>query len=270
MKKEIKIAILVLVGFMAFLWLEKPTKEFFLFMNFDSQTAMQSAGILVRSVLIALSLFMIHRLKFIEFTGLNTWTKFQNMHAVIIPLAFISMGLVSNWGDYAQADYHLLILFMISTLAVGIVEELIFRGTLFPLFIKAFKNHKKSMLIAAILSNLIFGVVHFVNIFKQPENIIGITSQVFFALAIGVFFCGLMARTENILIPSFIHALINFSFGADELRPDVQQVSKKIESTGIEWSSVIPTTLFFAFIFVSGVYMISKANKTHLFSKLKA
>ncbi len=268
MNKEIKISAVVLIGFLSFLWLEKPLREFLSLVMFNDFEAKQISSIVIRTTLILVAAVFIKKLNLKEFTGFNSWKNYKNIQAIFIPLTFILMGLVSNWNTYSNTASKMLILFVLSTLVVGIVEELVFRGTIFPLFIKSFSDKRRPILISAVLSSLMFGVVHYVNLFSQPENLIGITSQVFFALAIGVFFCGLMTRTENILIPCLLHALVNFSFGAGELKDTVEHTSID-EITEISWNSLIPTTLFFSFIFIGGVYMILKSDKENILRKLK-
>jgi membrane protease YdiL (CAAX protease family) len=269
MKKEIKIAILILIGFLTFLWLEKPLREYLSINLFNEQIAKQISSITIRIMLIGVVFALIKKFQHIEFTGLNNWKKLKNVQAIIAVSAFIMIGLFQNWNTYINTEIDLLILFAMSTVTVGVVEELVFRGTVFPLFIKSFKKANRPIIISAVLSSLMFGLIHFVNIFSQPENLIGITSQVFFATSIGVFFCGLMIRTENILIPCIVHALINFSFGAGELKQSIVVVSKIEETTGINWNSVIPTTIFFSFILVGGIYMILKADKLLILSELE-
>lgn len=269
MKKEIKIAIVVLIGFLSFLWVEKPIREYLSMNLFEEQIAKQISSIITRTILIVVVFMLIKKLRLIDFTGLNNWKKFKNIQASIVVTAFIMMGLFQNWNTYINTEFELFILFAMSTITVGIVEELAFRGTVFPLLIKSFNKAKQPVIVGAILSSLMFGLVHFINLFSQPENFIGITSQVFFATAIGVFFCGLMIRTENILIPCTVHALINFSFGTGELKQSIEEVSKIEETTGINWNSVIPTTIFFSFIFIGGIYMILNADKEVILNKLE-
>jgi len=269
MKKEIKIAIVVLIGFISFLSLEKPIREYLSMKLFDEQIAKLVSSIIIRTILIVVVFALIRKFQQINFTGLNNWKKLKNPQTLFVVTAFIIMGLSQNLNTYIQTEFELLILFTMSTVAVGIVEELAFRGTVFPLFIKSFKKSKRPIVVSAVLSSLMFGLVHFINLFSQPENVIGITSQVFFATAIGVFFCGLMVRTENILIPCIIHALINFSFGAGEIKQSIEEVSKIEETTGINWNSVIPTTIFFSFIFIGGIYMILKTDKEVILNKLE-
>jgi len=269
MKKEIKIAIVILIGFLSFLWLEKPLREYLFGILFDEQIAKQIASTTIRIILIAITFFLINKFRLIAFTGLNYWQKFKNIQAIIIAFAFTIMGISVNWNTYINTEFRVLFLFIISTLAVGIVEELAFRGIIFPLLIKSFTKTKRPILISAVLSSLMFGLVHFINLFSQPENIIGITSQVFFATAIGVFFCGLMVRTENILVPCIIHALVNVSFGAGELKQSIEEFSDVEEVSGINWNSLITTTIFFSFILVGGIYMILKTDKKIILDKLE-
>lgn len=269
MKKDLKIAIVILIGFISFLWFEKPLREYLSQILLEEQIAKQVSSVTVRLILIAIAFGLIKKLGLLDFTGLNNWKIIKNAQATIIAFAFVIMGILGNWVTYSESKFGLLVLFALSTFAVGILEEFAFRGAVFPLFIKSLKETKRPILMGAVLSSLMFGLVHFINLFSQPENLIGITSQVFFATSIGVFFCGLMVRTENILIPCIIHALINFSFGADELRKPIEEVSTIEETTGINWSSVIPTTIFFLLIFIGGVYMIVKTDKESILSKLE-
>lgn len=268
MKKEINISIAVLIGFLAFLWLEKPLREFLSETHFEEQIAELISSIFIRVILIGAIVFLINKLHHVEFAGLHSWWKFKNLHAVLIALVFVGIGSFSNWNTYTNSPRELLLLFTISTVVVGIVEEFTFRGVLFPLFIKSFANAKSPILISAILSSFMFGLTHFLNLLHQPGNIVGITSQVFFATSIGVFFCGLMVRTENILLPSLVHALINLSFGAGKLKP-IEEAANVVETSGINWNSLIPTTIFFSIIFMGGVYMILKSDKQIIVEKLK-
>jgi membrane protease YdiL (CAAX protease family) len=268
MKTEFKFATLIFIGFLSILWLEKPLRELLISSQIEELTAKYSSGLLVRMVLIMTGLVLVKKLYLKSYTGLNSLDKFSNIQAVFIPLLFILGGIFSNWNIYSNAQPYQLILFLGFVLSVGIVEELFFRGMIFPLCINAFKNLKSPILLGAILSGSLFGLVHFVNLFNQPGNVAGIVSQAFFALSIGIFFSGLMVRTENIFIPVLIHAMVNFGFGAGELEAVTKEIPEINKEMGINWNSIIPTTLFFIFIAAGGVYMIYKCNKDNIMQKL--
>lgn len=132
----------------------------------------------------------VKKLGFEKFTGLESPSEYKNIQAVFIPLVFIIMGIFTNWNAYYNAEIHKFLLFGLYVLVVGVVEEFAFRGAVFPLCIKALKSSKRPILMGALLSSSFFGVIHFVTLFTQPDNLIGTTSQVFFALSIGVFLVG--------------------------------------------------------------------------------
>jgi hypothetical protein len=100
MKKEIKIALVVLIGFLSFLWLEKPLREYLSRVLFEEQIAKQISSIIIRITLITITFGLIKKLRLINFTGLNYWQNFKNIQAVIIALAFIIMGISGNWTTY--------------------------------------------------------------------------------------------------------------------------------------------------------------------------
>ena len=269
MKKEFYISILILLGFVSFLWLEKPLRECLDTLLLNKQLAKNISGATVRIILIVLVFSMIRSFKLIHFTGLDSWRNLKNIQAAAIPFAIVAMGIMGNWNTYLSSEFSILLFFAISTFTVGVVEELTFRGTVFPLLIKSFAHSKRPILISGIVSSLMFGAIHFINLYSQPGNLIGITSQVFFATSIGVFFCGLLVRTENILVPAIIHAMVNFGFGAGELKEVIEKTEVVNTIDAVNWNSIIPTTVFFLFIFIGGIYMINKADKKAIKGKLK-
>ncbi|MBR9922060.1 MAG: CPBP family intramembrane metalloprotease [Bacteroidetes bacterium] len=265
MKKQIAIAIFVLAGFLGFLYLEKPFREYLVSREMLELKARLTSGACVRALLIVLISVVIRKLNLVSFIRMY---KPVNLQALIIPVVIIGLGLFGNVDTYLSVNAATLFLFGVWVLLVGVVEELVFRGFLFPQFLKAFGNRQSVLMWSAVLSSLLFGLVHFLNVLSQPENISGVTSQVFFALSVGVFFCGLLTRTESILIPVFIHALINFSFGAGMLNPEPEIIEAVRAEDGVNWSSVIPTTLFFAFILGGGIFMLLKSDKDKILKRL--
>lgn len=260
MKKELQIIIIVFVGFIVMLWIAKPLREFLINYNIPELNARLTSGIFTRLLIITAAVWIIGKLNLKNYNGLNKSKKLNNLQALGIPSIFILLGIISNWDIYIDTKISILLLFTLSVIIVGIAEEMIFRGIIQPLFIRYFKNQKKVLYLSIIFSALIFGVIHYFNILKEPNNFWGITHQVFFAISIGVFLGGLMLRTNSIIIPSLFHGLVNFSFGAGDLKQETVQVITEKITEGVNWNSLIPTTLFFLFIFISGIYMINKVS----------
>ena len=269
MKKEIKIALIIAVGFITLLWFEKPLRELLIKCMVDELLAKFIAGIIVRLLLLCFVIYLIFKLNLNKFTGLDSKMQMKNLHAALIALAIIVIGILSNWKIYSSIDLTKLILFITSVITIGFFEEFVFRGMVLPLFIKSLHEKKQVLYLSVILSSFLFGSIHFINLLSQSGNLGGITSQVFFSFSIGVFFGGLMLRTENIIVPSIIHGLVNFAFGAGELKSEtIVRISEGV-SKGAHWNSIIPTTIFFLFILIGGLFMIRKSDTEVILSRLK-
>ena len=270
MKKELKAIVEVFVAFLALLWLEKPLRIYFSdTIGMEMVQARLLAGALVRCSILAIAIYGIGYYNLLAFNGLQKGSKAKNLHALLIPGAFVAMGLMSNREHFLEASAVTLILYTGSVFTVGFLEEFVFRGTILPMFIRIFKKQDKVLYISAICTGLLFGSVHFINLFSQPDNFRGVTSQVFFAISIGVFFGGLLLRTGHIFIPALLHGCVNFAFGTGELAGRHSETIVAEATSGTNWNSLIPTALFFAFILLGGLFMIGKVAKESIIAKLE-
>lgn len=98
------------------------------------------------------------------------------------------------------------VLFIISMLCVGFLEEIIFRGFL---FVGMAKNNVRA---AIIVSSITFGIGHIVNLFNGqnlPETIL----QIVFAIAVGFTLVGLFYKGKS-LIPCIIFHGVNNALSA--------------------------------------------------------
>ena len=268
MRKEYRYIAIIFAGFIGALWFAKPLRAFL-----DSQFSnkvenLLIAGIVVRFAIVLILLFVLFKWNLRAFNGLGEKVPVMNLHALIIPTSILLMGAFNNWDDYANSNAYLLILFAISVLLVGLAEEISFRGLILPLFIRTQKDKIYAIHLSVLFTALLFGVLHYVNLAKEPNNFWGITRQAFFATSIGVFLGGLFLRTGSIIIVSVFHALVNFSFGTSDLKEKVVAQAVEESSKEVNWNSIIPTTILFAFIFISGFYMINHVDKEAIKSKL--
>ncbi len=101
----------------------------------------------------------------------------------------------------------LLWLFALDCLAIGLLEELLFRGILQPLFLDLLR--KKGVIWAVIVNSAAFGAWHFVNLLGGAD--IGSTlMQVGYSFLIGAMLSAVFLRTGNIWTGVFLHALFDF------------------------------------------------------------
>ncbi|MCE7996733.1 MAG: CPBP family intramembrane metalloprotease [Roseivirga sp.] len=226
------------------------------------------SGILTRLPILVMALYFLKKSGFQRFAGIGYWGNIQQVQAVLIPAVIISMGFLGSLQVYMDAGAWLLSLFIVNTLLVALIEELTFRGLILPLIMKGRRRKKSVLFVSVCLASGIFGLLHYVNLFKEPDNFWGITSQVLFAFSIGVFLGGLLLRTRHILFPVFIHFFVNFSFGNGKLKEQVEEVvDTESAANELDLGSLI-TLAFFAFMIVGAWYMIRKVDRAYVLDTL--
>lgn len=118
-----------------------------------------------------------------------------------LPLAVIAS--TNLWGGFAlHLSVFETILYVVSMLCVGFIEEVIFRGFLFKALCK--KEVKQAILI----SSLTFGIGHIVNLLNGAE-VFSTFMQICYAVAVGFLFTVIFYQSKT-LIPCIItHSVIN-------------------------------------------------------------
>ena len=100
-------------------------------------------------------------------------------------------------------------LLFLECLAVGLFEEICFRGVIFLGFLEKRRGSKKGQFAAIILSSAVFGAIHLVNVFFGAS--IGATVlQIGYSFLIGAMCSVILMRTSNIWLCAIIHAVFNF------------------------------------------------------------
>ena len=94
--------------------------------------------------------------------------------------------------------------FILYCLSVGLVEELIFVGLVFPLFTICFKNKKHVLLLSVIFTGALFSLSHLVNLFGGA-SIGAVAMQVGYSFLIGGATAISLAITKNLSFSILIH-----------------------------------------------------------------
>lgn len=96
------------------------------------------------------------------------------------------------------------ILYILSMLCVGFLEELIFRGLLFNAMLKNGKNS------AIIVSSVTFGIGHIINLINgSGAELLTNLLQVIYAIAVGFMFVMIYYRTKSLLSCIITHGVFN-------------------------------------------------------------
>ncbi len=172
---------------------------------------------------------------FLTLTGAGYWRKKQTCRINLLSgirlgrpvliwamllASLIIIGQLSLGAKWVAADSWIYFLFYL--LAVGIFEEFIFRGVLLESLLDFFAFSRKGIWKAAVVSSLIFGFYHLINVLAGA-SVSASLFQAFCASVTGFFLAALYIRTRNILVCVFYHAFwdgcvaISLLLGSTEL-----------------------------------------------------
>lgn len=105
--------------------------------------------------------------------------------------------------------------FALICLGVGFFEEMAFRGCVFMFILKGRTQSKAKIFLAVFLSSVVFGFIHFVNIFFGASPI-SVLLQIGYSALIGALCSMVLLLTGNIWFCVILHALYNFCGGIIE------------------------------------------------------
>lgn len=169
--------------------------------NSVTQNFFENMAGLIFVILIAFRLKLWDQISWFNRQAITSWYLF------LLPLAYVLI----NIGDFYPHTTQDLWLGLFSNLFTGSLEEILCRGLVIALLVNYLHQQQQSyvLLKAALLSSLLFGLVHFVNIFEKPETIGVISGQVIYATFIGMGFAACYLRTRSLFPLMLIHAAIN-------------------------------------------------------------
>ncbi len=133
----------------------------------------------------------------------------------LLPALFIAVNnfpfytYFSGQGGIYAVGVGVWIAFAVYCVLVGIFEECIFRGVLFPVLMRRLSYDKKGMILSLVFSSLFFGLSHFLNLIAGA-GIVDVLLQVCYSFLLGGL-CGfLLIKTQSIFPSIAVHALFNF------------------------------------------------------------
>ena len=133
---------------------------------------------------------------------------------VLLPclaVALANLPILSYFNGNMQivrTDAWDIVLFVFYCVSVGFIEELVFRGVLFPALLGNFSRDKKGIWKAFVLSSVFFGVAHLTNLFNGA-GIVPTLLQTLYTTLTGGLFCFAFIKTKNVLCSAGIHAVYN-------------------------------------------------------------
>lgn len=199
-------------------------------------------------VIILFGIIMIKRFRYIRVSGIANYIP-RNSSSLIFPLYFLLLGPLqyySNPDQFANIDWVNMLILFLSMITVGLSEEVIFRGFVMPNLIQGSPS-SQSLIVPILTSSLLFGVLHFLNLFQAEKQFLQVLSQVIYATMFGVAFGILLLRTGSILPLGLLHGLINFSSSLDNLPNVIEPVGDDAYSAFDAIIAILVVTPFFIY-----------------------
>ncbi|MCG2417808.1 CPBP family intramembrane metalloprotease [Aequorivita sp. F47161] len=206
---------------------------------------------------------LIKSLKLQSLAGLSRPFPWRFGYLNLIPGYLIAIALLGLLGKdlSAIAPFNLMLL-LIGCLIVGFAEEYLFRGLLQSLFLNKYGLRKNGILISILLSSILFGLFHLLNLTRN-DNVGQVLIQVVFATFIGFFFGVMVLKTNRLNPLAITHGLINFSFSIAFL-PGLKTVQEEV-SGPVSLAPIILTLPLFIIAFL----IFKKTDKKGIAKKLE-
>lgn len=157
---------------------------------------------------------------------------------------FVSSGHFAGWAALSA--------FALSMICVGIFEEVLFRGLLLGMISRAPMG--RTALRAALISSLIFGVAHLVNL--PREGLTATIVQIAYAVLIGLFFAAVRICSGSLIAVVVLHALLD---GCFYLGSDVFDRAGAAPAPGIVVASAV-SVLVGLLLAVWGVHLLRRRS----------
>ncbi len=247
----------------------------------ESAVAKYSADI-ITYLIVLLALFLLitilkmnnifKNLKIIR-SSVSRWA-FLALFLCIAGDLFLNVKYVLIIMEKGYLDYHTftfsgpfaLLLALVVYAAVGLTEEVCCRGILLSIWQKYFQKHKNSKMKAALISSIVFGAVHLINLANgfSVSNIIYTLSQIFFATMYGMFFAALMFKTKSLWFCALFHGMIDLAANITYLFVPMKIMNSVPDDMLIGYSSLESIVSLLAIIpgFIWAVHMIHASDKT--------
>lgn len=204
----------------------------------------------------------------LEFSFTRVFSPLGNKKPLLVALTIPGFVIAVNnfpFVSFFQKDCSLdaapssIAFFALVCLGVGFFEEMAFRGCAFMLLLKSRTQSKGKIFLAIFLSSVVFGLIHFVNIFFGASPL-AVLLQIGYSALIGALCSMVLLLTRNIWLCVILHATYNFCGGLiDRYGSGVQWTTAEIIFTAV--IAVIVTVYFFVLFFKMPTKLASELFK---------
>lgn len=140
------------------------------------------------------------------------WKMFVYVVLPGIIIAINNLPIIAFLDDRAMMTESLEVffLFVLFCISIGLFEEVVFRGLILTVLLQRLPETKQGILIAIVLSSLIFGVIHFVNLVAGASPLDTLL-QIGYSFLMGMLWAVVYLKTKNLWMAILLHAMYNMS-----------------------------------------------------------
>lgn len=142
--------------------------------------------------------------------GRGFWRSLVPAIALLVLYAIAGLeSLIFCVGSPLQSPVQIL-LFILCMAAVGITEELTFRGLIAGMFYDKYGATPAGVWLSVVASSLLFGLVHMTNAIGGAAELSGVLIQMVGAVALGMCLSALYFRCRNLWAIAAVHGFMDF------------------------------------------------------------
>lgn len=110
---------------------------------------------------------------------------------------------------YSYKPGHQIVVFILFVIAVGLAEEILFRGIIADSIYEHFGNSTSGVILSVILGGCFFGVAHVTNILAGQSVEATIIQMIAISMT-GILFTAIYIRHRNVYAVAILHAVLDF------------------------------------------------------------
>ncbi|MAT41400.1 MAG: hypothetical protein CL609_03590 [Anaerolineaceae bacterium] len=193
---------------------------------------------------------LLWRFGWVQASGL---TRFGNVKVWLVASIILVYHLLVNLrlmtGNFAIVfpDSPLAIANLVYYFPASLMEEVMFRGLALLVMVFAWGHSKKGLVKAALLSSLLFGLIHLLNVVELPIEVLFL--EVLVAALLGFFWAAITLATRSLWIAIILHWLTNAAVNLKLIGIDNFQET---------FTMHVGRTIFFIPLVIYGAYLVWK------------
>lgn len=209
------------------------------------ETYGQVGGIIGRVASIAVFLALLYRLGWLRSAGFASLGRWQTWPIALFSLTYaiaVSAYAMTGNFDFRSALPGLVIVFIVTA---AFLEEVVFRGLMMHVFVRAWGSTTRGLIKSVLVSSLFFGAMHFLDFFSG-RPLPNVFLQGVEALFLGIILASLVLIGKSIYPAVFLHGLLN-------LAGYLNVTGRGIEETASSW---LLFSLLMLPLAIYGIYLL--------------